>query len=109
MEQRVDELFREAMHRFNELLARAKQTALSEPCAASLATADASGRPSVRMVLVRGVDERGFVFFTNSESRKGRELAENSRAALCFYWDPLHEQVRILERPARSVARSHAV
>jgi pyridoxamine 5'-phosphate oxidase len=62
---------------------------------AALATADASGRPSVRMVLLRGVDERGFVFHTNYKSRKGRELAENPHAALCFHWPTLEEQIRI--------------
>lgn len=62
---------------------------------AALATADASGRPSVRMVLVRGADERGFVFHTNYTSRKARDLAENPRAALCLHWHALEEQIRI--------------
>jgi pyridoxamine 5'-phosphate oxidase len=62
---------------------------------ASLATADAAGRPSVRIVLVRGADARGFVFFTNYDSRKGRELDANPRASLCFYWPTLDEQIRI--------------
>jgi pyridoxamine 5'-phosphate oxidase len=62
---------------------------------AALATADAKGRPAVRMVLLRGVDERGFVFHTNYNSRKARELTENPRAALCFHWPTLEEQVRI--------------
>jgi pyridoxamine 5'-phosphate oxidase len=61
----------------------------------ALATADASGRPSVRMVLLRGVDERGFVFHTNYNSRKAKELSENPRAALCFHWHTLEEQIRI--------------
>ncbi len=61
----------------------------------ALATADAGGRPSVRMVLLRGADERGFVFFTNYQSRKGRELDENPHAALCFHWVALDEQVRV--------------
>jgi pyridoxamine 5'-phosphate oxidase len=61
----------------------------------ALATADASGRPSVRMVLLRGVDERGFVFHTNYNSRKARELAENPRASLCVHWHSLEEQIRI--------------
>ena len=61
----------------------------------ALATADAEGRPSVRMVLLRGVDERGFSFFTNYNSRKGRELAANPHAALCFHWIALDEQIRI--------------
>ena len=65
------------------------------PEATALATAAADGRPSVRMVLLKGFDERGLVFFTGYESRKGAELAVNPRAALLFYWDPLGRQVRI--------------
>jgi pyridoxamine 5'-phosphate oxidase len=61
----------------------------------ALATADAQGRPSARMVLLRGVDERGFVFHTNYNSRKGRELATNPYAALCFHWPTLDEQIRV--------------
>ena len=62
---------------------------------AALATADASGRPSVRMVLLRGADDRGFVFHTNYTSRKARDLAENPRAALCIHWHALEEQIRV--------------
>jgi pyridoxamine 5'-phosphate oxidase len=62
---------------------------------ASLATADASGRPSVRTILLRQIDNRGFVFFTNYGSRKARELTENPRAALCQHWPALEEQIRI--------------
>lgn len=61
----------------------------------ALGTADADGRPSVRMVLLRGVDERGFVFYTNYGSRKGGELDANPNAALCFHWPTLDEQIRI--------------
>jgi pyridoxamine 5'-phosphate oxidase len=61
--------------------------------AATLATADAGGQPSARVVLLKGVDERGFVFFTNYESRKGRELEANPSAALVFYWSDLERQV----------------
>jgi pyridoxamine 5'-phosphate oxidase len=61
----------------------------------TLATADAEGRPSARMVLLKGLDDRGFVFYTNLTSRKGRELAENPHAALVFYWKSLTRQVRI--------------
>lgn len=61
----------------------------------ALATADAGGRPSVRMVLLRGVDERGFDFFTNYNSRKARELDANPWAALCFHWHTLEEQIRV--------------
>lgn len=60
-----------------------------------LATATRSGKPSARVVLLKGVDQRGFVFYTNYGSRKGRELRENPRAALVFYWAPLNRQVRV--------------
>ena len=72
------------------------------PEAMALATATPEGAPSVRMVLMKGVDERGFVFFTGYESRKGRELAANPRAALLFYWDPLGRQVRVEGRLERT-------
>ena len=62
---------------------------------AALGTADVSGHPSVRIVLIRKVDARGFVFFTNYDSRKGRELSANPRAALCQHWATLEEQVRV--------------
>jgi pyridoxamine 5'-phosphate oxidase len=64
-----------------------------DPNAISLATADKSGRPSVRTVLLKGLDSRGFIFFTNYESRKGRELMENPRAALVLHWSDLERQV----------------
>jgi pyridoxamine 5'-phosphate oxidase len=66
-----------------------------EPEIMALATADPGGRPSVRMVLVKGIDERGIRFFTNYESRKGRELAANPRAAAAIHWQPLGRQIRI--------------
>ena len=69
-----------------------------------LATSDAAGRPSARLVLLRGVDARGFVFFTNYNSRKGRELSGNPHAALCFYWASLDEQIRIEGRVERVTA-----
>lgn len=81
--------------RFRELLDRAVASTVPEPTAMSLATADAEGRPSVRMVLLKAVDERGFTFYTNLESRKAWELAENPWAALCFHWYPLEAQVRV--------------
>src|SRR6266436_3650542 len=63
--------------------------------AMTLATADTAGRPSARVVLLKGVDERGFIFFSNYDSRKGQELAENRQAALVFYWADLERQVCI--------------
>ena len=63
--------------------------------AATLATADKNGKPSARIILLKGLDERGFIFFTNYDSRKGRELAENPNAALTFYWAELERQICI--------------
>jgi pyridoxamine 5'-phosphate oxidase len=73
-----------------------------EPEAMTLSTATPDGRPSARMVLLRGFDARGFCFFTNYESRKGRELAANAQAALTFYWHALERQVRIEGRVERT-------
>jgi len=81
--------------RFAEVYARAGRGAPYDASAASLATADERGRPSARMVLLKGFDADGFRFFTNFDSRKGRELAANPRAALCFYWPWIDEQVRV--------------
>ena len=75
------------------------------PEAAALATATGAGHPAVRMVLLKGYDARGFVFYTNYRSRKGRELARNSRATLLFYWGGLERQVRIEGRVAKVTAR----
>jgi pyridoxamine 5'-phosphate oxidase len=80
---------------FAKSFADAGTAGVRMPEAAALATASPGGAPSLRMVLVKGFDETGFVFFTNYASRKGRELAANPRAALLFHWDPLGRQVRI--------------
>src|SRR5271170_2393808 len=80
---------------FREWLAEAEQTEPNDPTAMSLATVDGAGNPSVRMVLLKGVDERGFAFYTNLESRKGGELIADPRAALCFHWKSLRRQVRV--------------
>lgn len=76
----------------------AQQCGLREPAAMALATSDASGQPSLRMVLLKGHGPEGFVFYTNLESRKGGELLANPKAALCFHWMPLERQVRIQGR-----------
>ena len=85
----------EALDRFDALFRRAATCDLNEPSAVTVATVDAHGRPSARVVLVKGYDASGFVFYTNTLSRKGRELAANPRVAMCLFWDPLMEQVRI--------------
>jgi pyridoxamine 5'-phosphate oxidase len=96
--------------RFRELLDRAAaldRTLLPEPTAFALGTVDDAGMPSVRIVLLKDVDDRGFVFYTNHQSRKGRELLATKRAALCFHWQPLEIQVRV-EGTAAPVADREA-
>jgi pyridoxamine 5'-phosphate oxidase len=87
----------EPFTRFQELLRLAKAIGkcLPEPTAFSLATVSADGQPAVRILLLKGVDERGFAFYTNYESRKGRELLAHPQAAMCFHWQPLERQVRV--------------
>jgi pyridoxamine 5'-phosphate oxidase len=83
---------------FQQWLAEAQalpREQVPEPTAFALATAAENGQPSIRMLLLKGVDRGGFVFYTNLESRKGRELAANRRAAMDFHWAPLERQVRI--------------
>ena len=86
----------------------AAQAGLREPGAVAVATSTVEGIPSVRMVLLKGYGERGFVFYTNYNSRKGRELEENPRAALLFYWDPLGRQVRVEGHAERTSAQESA-
>ncbi|MDP8910728.1 MAG: pyridoxamine 5'-phosphate oxidase [Actinomycetota bacterium] len=83
------------LRQFESWFGRARTAGVSVPEAMAVATASGDGAPSVRMVLLRSVDERGFVFNTNYESRKARDLAENPRAALLFYWHELGRQIRI--------------
>ncbi len=80
---------------FKSWLEDAKISEPNDPNAMCLATADSGGHPSNRMVLLNGLDERGFVFYTNAESRKGSDIAQNPFAALCFHWKSLRKQVRI--------------
>jgi pyridoxamine 5'-phosphate oxidase len=92
---------------FGRWFEQAEEAGLLEPTAMTLATATPDGRPSARMVLLRGFDERGFCFYTNYESRKGAELAANPRAALVFWWGELERQVRI-EGPVAPTSRSES-
>jgi pyridoxamine 5'-phosphate oxidase len=80
---------------FRRWLAEAEAASLTEPTAMAVATVDADGAPSSRFVLLRGLDDRGFAFYTNHSSRKAEALAANPRAALLFGWLPLHRQVRV--------------
>ena len=86
---------------FAEWMEEARASENVDPEACALASTDASGLPNVRMVLIRQVDERGFVFNTNLESVKGRELRENPNAALCFHWKSLERQIRVRGSIAR--------
>src|SRR2546426_2678133 len=90
-----DDLDGDPLRQFASWFGEAGTAGVREPQAAALATASADGVPSVRMVLVKAFDARGFVFFSDYASRKGRELAVNPRGALLFHWDPLGRQVRI--------------
>jgi pyridoxamine 5'-phosphate oxidase len=92
---RESDLQADPVEMFRRWFAFAKKARLHQPHAFSIATATPDGAPSSRMVLLKGFDERGFVFYTNYESRKGGELAVNQKAALLFFWSELHRQVRI--------------
>ena len=87
-----ERLYLEALDKFRDLLGQAEQCGLPEPSAVTLATADATGRPSARTVLLRGLDERGFVFYTNLHSRKGGDLAINAAVALCSKLAPIRDE-----------------
>ena len=80
---------------FQSWLSEAEKSEPNDPTAVALATADSNGMPNVRMVLLKGVDQQGFVFYTNFESAKGDELVVNPQAALCFHWKSLRRQVRV--------------
>jgi pyridoxamine 5'-phosphate oxidase len=99
----LEDLDAEPLSQFESWFREAEGT-VRAPEAMALATARPDGAPSVRMVLLKGFDEHGFVFYTGYESRKGAELAANPRAALLFYWDPLGRQVRVEGSVARVTA-----
>jgi pyridoxamine 5'-phosphate oxidase len=92
---REGEVDADPVRQFNAWLDEAREAGLPLPEAMALATADDSGRPSARMLLLKGADENGFTFFTGYDSRKGRELDVNPRAAIVVYWHPLGRQVRV--------------
>lgn len=92
----MDERYKEALDLFAAWLQEAQDTpSIVEPTAMSLASVAEGGLPNVRMVLLKGFDPHGFVFYTNLRSDKGQELTANPRAALCFFWAPLERQVRV--------------
>ena len=92
---------------FDEWLAEARASEPNDPEAMALATANAGGEPSVRMVLLKGHGPNGFVFYTNDESAKGEQLSANPRAALLFHWKSLRRQVRV-EGPVERVSEADA-
>lgn len=105
----IPDHFTDPLELFAHYFARAKTTETHDPTAMSLATATAAGRPAVRMVLLKGVDASGLVFFTNYKSRKAAHLTENPYAALCLHWPTLQVQVRSEGRIERvSAAESDA-
>ena len=106
----IGDLAEDPVEQFRVWFEAAVVGGVADPTAMTLATADAEGRPSARVVLLKGYDARGFVFFTNYESRKGRELAENPRAALVLYWGALNRQVRVeggVERTSREESEAY--
>ncbi len=95
---------------FADWIKDAEKSEPNDPNGMALATVDADGLPNVRMVLLKGFDERGFVFYTNMESQKGRELLASWKAALAFHWKSLHRQVRlrgVVEEVSREEADSY--
>ena len=95
---------------FEQWFAEARASEINDPEAMALATAGADGRPSVRMVLLKGHNPDGFVFYTNEQSAKGEQLAQNPRAALLFHWKSLRRQIRIegaVERVADAAADAY--
>ncbi len=92
---------------FAEWLKDAEASEINDPSAVALATVDGDGLPNVRMVLLKGFDEQGFVFYTNYESTKGQELLGSMKAAMCFHWKSLRRQVR-LRGPVESVTAAEA-
>lgn len=105
---REDTVDPDPLRQFSAWFAQAAEAGVAAPEAAALATATADGAPSVRMVLVKRADERGFVFFSNYDSRKAGELAANPRAALLFYWGALGRQVRVEGAVERTTAAESA-
>jgi pyridoxamine 5'-phosphate oxidase len=88
-------MYNDPILRFKELLAQAEQVGIRPYNAAAFATTGKDLQPTVRMLLLKGVDDRGFVFYTNLQSRKARQLTDNPRASACFWWPQLQRQVRI--------------
>lgn len=105
-----EDTFNDPILQFNKWFTEAMDAQVYEPNAMTLATADASGKPAARVVLLKGFDESGLYFYTNYMSRKGEELAANPRAALVFFWHELERQVRVegtVEKVPREVSEKY--
>ena len=81
---------------FKKWFAKAEKTEINDPNAVAVATSNKDNRPNVRMVLLKGLSDKGFVFYTNFNSKKGNELKENPKASMCFHWKSLRRQVRVI-------------
>ena len=81
---------------FKKWFSKAEENEINDPNAVAVATSDTNNQPNVRMVLLKGLSEKGFVFYTNFNSKKGSELKENQKASMCFHWKSLRRQVRVL-------------
>ena len=95
----LDKCFEEAnnpIDLFKNWFAKAKETEINDPNAVAVATVDKTNQPSVRMVLLKGLSDKGFVFYTNFNSKKGEELKNNLKSSMCFHWKSLRRQVRVL-------------
>ncbi|HTU28883.1 MAG TPA: pyridoxamine 5'-phosphate oxidase [Solirubrobacteraceae bacterium] len=104
----AEDLGPDPIEQFHAWFAAAHDAGIEHPEAAAVASATPEGRPSCRMVLVKAVDERGFVFFTNYQSRKGEELIANPYAALLFHWEAQERQVRV-EGPVAQTSRDRSI
>ena len=104
----IDKCFEELdnpIELFKKWFAKAQENEINDPNALALATSNKQNQPSVRMVLLKGISEKGFVFYTNFNSRKGNELRENQKASMCFHWKSLRRQVRILGKVEEVTAK----
>jgi pyridoxamine 5'-phosphate oxidase len=106
-ELREENVLPDAMGQFAKWFSEAHGALIAEVNAMTFATVDSSGAPSARILLLKEIDARGFVFYTNYSSRKGRELAANPRAAMVFFWEPLERQVRV-EGSVEKVSRAES-
>lgn len=107
---RKEDLDKNPIRQFQIWLDEAIKSKLTEPTAMTLATADASGKPSARIVLLKFINKNGFAFFTNYESRKGKDLEQNPYAALVFYWSELERQVRVegvVSKLSRNISKKY--